>query len=91
MYDLELYSRYDYPMDRVLDAVEDAIPLMKPNKKYELKNIVELSKPGFWDKLTNYQRRCVGATFISMYNAGKIDGLSVVDPYKKPLKYVKDN
>ncbi len=87
---LKFYTDYEEPMCSILSAAKDGIPKMKIGKKYQLKQIVELGKAGLWDSLTNYQKKCVGATFSAKCGKGEFSSIKIDDPEKSPLKYIKD-
>ena len=77
-----------YPMNRILVAVDDGIAKMKRNKKYQLKEIVELGSPGLWEKMSNYTSRCIGYTFAAIVEKEYSYDLAIVDYDKKPYKYI---
>ena len=77
-----------YPMKQILNAVDNGIAKMKGNKKYQLKEIVELGDPGLWKKMGRYTSRCIGYTFAAIVGEKYSDALVIDDYDKKPYKYI---
>ena len=86
---LKTYREYEEPMRSILDAVDSGICKMKSNKKYQLRQIVELENPKLWKSLSNYEKRSVGHTFAMLYLKRYGDDLMLWDQYQAPRKYIR--
>ena len=89
-YRLHIYKENEAPFDAVLNAVHLGFLQMVEGKKYTLKQIVELGAPGFWDTMNHYTRRCMGASFTTMYYKLNVYPVIMVDPDQSPIRYLSE-
>ena len=87
-YRLHIYTDDEEPFNDILCAVTKGCSEMKPGKKYTLKQIVEFGDPELWGTLSNYTKRCMGASFATESFTDEIYTVTMVDPNKSPIKYL---
>lgn len=79
----------DEIMQKIIYAVRIGIPHLEYNRAYQLKQIVELVYPNWWNLQDRYKMRSAGLTFRRLVDDDEFPELVLRDRNKNPKKYIR--